>query len=121
MLNGTDYVVVWAGYLTSVLLVMAGWWWLTRWFPAWLRDPLRAIALIVLLTPTLVDSERGRYAPALFVAGFELVTAADGGVGAVLAVRLLLSAMVAAFAAWTLRLLWYWLFARRRGGRTALK
>ncbi|HND14678.1 MAG TPA: MFS transporter [Pseudomonadales bacterium] len=120
-MNGTDYVVVWAGYLTSALLVMAGWWWLTRWFPVWLRDPLRAIALVVLLTPTLVDSERGLYAPALFVAGFELVTAADGGTGAVLAVRLLLSAMVAAFAAWTLRLLWYGLFARRRGRRTALK
>lgn len=117
MLTGTDYAWVWVCYLAAALLVLLSLWQMTARLPAWLRDPFCAIVMVVLLLPTVVDPARALYAPALFVTAFELVAAQDGGVGVVLGVRLLLSAMLAAVAAWLLRLLWYWLFGRRRSRR----
>lgn len=120
MFNEIDYAVIWAAYLASALVLMVAVWRLSKGIPVWVRDPVRAIALVVLLMPELVDPARGLYAPTLFVAGFELATAGEGGTGVVLGVRLLLAAMLAAFVAWGARILWFWLFGRRHAGKRAL-
>lgn len=113
MFNEFDYAVIWGAYLASVFVLLYAWWRLSRRFPTWLRDPLRAVAFVLLLMPELVDPASGLHAPALFVAGFELATTRDGGAGTILGVRLLLASSFAVLLAWSLRLAWNWLFARQ--------
>ena len=89
-------------------------WGLSARFWSWIKDPLRAVAAVLLLTPGSVDAEGNFLAPAIFIVAFELLTVEDGGIGPLLGVRLLLFVIGAVLAAWVLRALWYWLVASRR-------
>jgi hypothetical protein len=114
MLTATDYFMAWSVYLLSAGIVLLALWRLSRPLWGWLRDLLRVVCAVVLLMPAAVDEGGAHLAPAVFVAGFELLAAPDGGMGPLVGVRLLLVAMLAVLAAWVLRLLWFWLVSGRR-------
>jgi hypothetical protein len=113
-MNATDYALAWSLYLLACAVVLFTVWGLSsRWW-SWIKDPLRAVTAVLLLTPGSVDADGDFLAPAIFIVAFELLTAEEGGIGPLLGVRLLLFALTAVLAAWLLRASWYWLVARRR-------
>jgi len=119
MLSFSDYLLAWSLYaLASGVLIIAVWR-ITARFWSWVKDPLRALSAVLLLTPAAVDADGRFHAPAIFVAAFELLTAEGGGIGPLIGVRLLLFSIVAVIGAWLLRLLWYWLVGSRQGRSAA--
>lgn len=114
MMNASDYALAWSLYLLACAVVLFTLWGLSARFWSWIKDPLRAVAAVLLLTPGSVDAEGNFLAPAIFIVAFELLTVEDGGIGPLLGVRLLLFVIGAVLAAWVLRALWYWLVASRR-------
>ena len=116
MMNASDYALAWSLYLLACAVVLFTVWGLSARFWSWIKDPLRAVAVVLLLTPGSVDAEGYFLAPAIFIVAFELLTVEDGGIGPLLGVRLLLFVIGAVLAAWVLRALWYWLVASRRTG-----
>jgi len=115
-MNASDYALAWSLYLLACAVVLFTVWGLSARFWSWIKDPLRAVAVVLLLTPGSVDAEGNFLAPAIFIVAFELLTVEDGGIGPLLGVRLLLFVIGAVLAAWVLRALWYWLVASRRTG-----
>jgi len=113
MMTPEDYLLAWSLYLGACAVLLIATWRLTRPFWGWLRDLLRVVVAVLLLTPASVDLEGGHLAPSMFVVAFELLTAPEGGTGPVLAVRLLLFAIFGVIGAWALRLLGWWLLGRR--------
>ena len=113
-MNTTDYALAWSLYLLACAVVLFAVWGLSSRFWSWLKDPLRAVTAVLLLTPGSVDADGNFLAPAIFIVAFELLTAEEGGIGPLLGVRLLLFVLIAVLAAWLLRALWYWLVASRR-------
>lgn len=116
MMNASDYALAWSLYLLACAVVLFTVWGLSARFWSWIKDPLRAVTAVLLLTPGGVDAEGNFLAPAIFIVAFELLTVEDGGIGPLLGVRLLLFVIGAVLAAWVLRALWYWLVASRRTG-----
>lgn len=110
----SDYIMAWSIYLVSAVAVMVVFWRFTDAFWVWLRDALRVMLAVVVLTPASVDGTQAHLAPAIFVVVYELLTAADGGLGPLVGVRLLLIAAFAVLAAWALRFLWNRLVASRQ-------
>ena len=113
-MNATDYALAWSLYLLACAVVLFTVWGLSARFWSWIKDPLRAVTAVLLLTPGSVDADGNFLAPAIFIVAFELLTAEEGGIGPLLGVRLLLFVLIAVLAAWLLRALWYWLVASRR-------
>lgn len=113
MLSATDYVMAWSIYLLGACALLITAWRLSRGLWKWIREPLRVVLAIAVLMPAAVDETAERLAPALFVVGFELLSAPQGGMGALLGVRMLLVAIFAVIAVTVLRLLWIWLVAGR--------
>ncbi len=72
LLFANDYLLAWIAYAVAALGGLLVWFRLTRPFWRWLREPLRLIMAVLLLTPTLVDAERGIYAPALAISALDL-------------------------------------------------
>ena len=72
LLFTNDYLLAWIAYAVAALGGLLVWFRLTRPFWRWLREPLRLIMAVLLLTPTLVDAERGLYAPALAISAMDL-------------------------------------------------
>ena len=114
MPTGTDYLLAWCVYLLSAVALLFVVWRLTRRFWFWLRDPLRVLAAVILITPSPMDQGLEHLAPALFVIAFELLGKPDGGIGTVVAIRLLLIALVALLGIGIVGFLWYWLVEMRR-------
>jgi hypothetical protein len=114
MMNASDYALAWSLYLLACAVVMFTVWGLSARFWSWIKDPLRAVTAVLLLTPGSVDADGNFLAPAIFIVAFELLTAEEGGIGPLLGVRLLLFVIIAVLVAWVLRALWYWLGASRR-------
>ena len=110
----SDYSMAWSIYLLSALSVLFVFWRLTAGAWTWLRDALRVIVAVLVFTPASVDGTQATLAPAAIVAGYEFLTAADGGLGPLLGVRMLLIAGFGVAAAWLLRFLWNRLVAGRR-------
>ncbi len=113
-MNATDYALAWSLYLLACAVLLFTVWGLSSRFWSWIKDPLRAVTAVLLLTPGSVDADGNFLAPAIFIVAFELLTAEGGGIGPLLGVRLLLFALIAVLVAWLLRALWYWLVASRR-------
>jgi hypothetical protein len=113
-MNATDYALAWSLYLLACAVLLFTVWGLSARFWSWIKDPLRAVTAVLLLTPGSVDADGNFLAPAIFIVAFELLTAEEGGIGPLLGVRLLLFAIIAVLVAWLLRALWYWLVASRR-------
>ena len=116
MLTSTDYLMAWSIYLLSAVVLMLTVWRMSAHFWGWVKDMLRVGTAALLLTPAPVDGDTQHLAPALFNVVFELLSAPEGGTGALLGVRVLLIMIIAVLTAWLLRFLWYWLVLR---GRTA--
>lgn len=68
-----DYPLAWSIYLLGALGGFLVWWRLTRWMWRYLREPLWILGAALLLTPTLMDAERGFQAPAIAITAMELV------------------------------------------------
>lgn len=67
-----DYLLAWIAYGVAALGCLLVWFRLTRPLWRWLREPLRLVMAVLLLTPTLVDAERGLYAPAVAIGALDL-------------------------------------------------
>lgn len=72
LLFANDYLLAWIAYAVAALGGLLVWFRLTRPLWRWLREPLRLIMAVLLLTPTLVDAERALYAPALAISALDL-------------------------------------------------
>lgn len=68
--------LVWG--VASVVVIGCGLWLTRRWKPLWLRDLVRALAIVTLLVPVTTGSEDGHFAPAYLVMFFEAVLQETG-------------------------------------------
>lgn len=68
-----EYLLAWTVYGVSALGCLLVWLRMTRPLWRWLREPLRLLMAVVLLSPTLVDPERGLFAPAVAVMALDLL------------------------------------------------
>ena len=67
-----DYLLAWTLYAIAAVGGLLVWFRLTRPLWRWLREPLRLVMAVLLLTPTLVDAERGLYAPAVAISALDM-------------------------------------------------
>ena len=73
-MSDIDYVLTWAVYLLSVVLICYPLWKLTSILPwATLRRLVRANVLTLLLVPCAISAEISSYAPAFIALAFELL------------------------------------------------
>ncbi|MCY1338245.1 hypothetical protein D9M68_196420 [compost metagenome] len=68
-----DYLLAWAAYGLAALGCLLVWYRLTGWMWRWLREPLRLLAAVLLLTPTIVDPAKDLFAPAVAITALDLV------------------------------------------------
>lgn len=68
-----EYLLAWAAYAVAGLGCLLVWFQLTGWMWRWIREPLRVVMAVLLLTPTLVDQGRELYAPALAISALDLL------------------------------------------------
>ena len=115
----SDYIMAWSIYLLSAVAILVVFWRATSGVWTWLRDALRVILAVVVLTPASVDGTQENLAPAAIVAGYEFLTAQDGGLGPLLGVRMMLISAFGVVAAWLLRFLWNRLVVGRRAPNAA--
>lgn len=69
----TDYSLAWAIYGVAALGCLLVWFRATRWMWRWLREPLRLLAAVLLLTPTIVDPAKELFAPAVAITAMDLL------------------------------------------------
>jgi hypothetical protein len=62
-----DYQLAWALYAVAALGCLLVWFRLTGWMWRYLREPLRVLAVVLLLTPTIVDPGKELFAPAIAI------------------------------------------------------
>ena len=58
-----DYLLAWGAYAVAALGCLLVWFQLTGWMWRWLREPLRLLVAVLLLTPTVVDPGKDALAP----------------------------------------------------------
>lgn len=68
-----DYLLAWGLYAIAALGCLLVWFRLTGWMWRFLREPLRVIVAVLLLTPTIVDPARELFAPAIAVTAMDLL------------------------------------------------
>lgn len=68
-----DYLLAWGIYAIAALGCLLVWCRMTRWIWRWLREPLRVIVAVLLLTPTIVDPARELFAPAIAITALDLL------------------------------------------------
>ncbi|QLF91786.1 MFS transporter [Pseudomonas sp. ABC1] len=68
-----DYSLAWTLYAVAALGCLLVWWRMTRWMWRWLREPLRLLMAVLLLTPTILDPEQGTYAPAVAITALDML------------------------------------------------
>lgn len=68
-----EYLIAWAVYAIAALLLLVVSFKATGWLWRWLREPIRLVVAVLLVTPALVDAEHGLYAPAIAVTVLDLV------------------------------------------------
>ena len=67
-----DYTLVWGLYALAALGCLWVGFKLTGWMWRWLREPLRVILAVLLLTPTIVDPVKDAFAPAIAITALDL-------------------------------------------------
>lgn len=72
-LFANDYLLAWTAYGIAALGCLLVWFRITRPMWRWLREPLRLIIAVMLLTPTIVDPARELFAPALAVTALDVL------------------------------------------------
>lgn len=72
-LLANEYLLAWAAYGLAALGCLLVWFRITRSMWRWLREPLRLIIAVVLLTPTIVDPARELFAPAVAITALDVL------------------------------------------------
>ncbi|WP_165674462.1 MFS transporter [Metapseudomonas otitidis] len=72
-MNEHDYLLAWGAYAVAALGCLLVCFRATGWMWRWLREPLRLVVAVLLLTPTPVDPGRDLYAPAVAVTALDMV------------------------------------------------
>ncbi|MBV4533463.1 MFS transporter [Pseudomonas farsensis] len=62
-----DYLLAWGVYAVAALGCLLVAFKFTGWMWRWLREPLRVIVAVLLLTPTIVDPVKDSFAPAIAI------------------------------------------------------
>ena len=70
-LFANDYLLAWSIYGIAALGCLLVWFRVTRPLWRWLREPLRLIVAVLLLTPTIVDPTRELFAPAVAITALD--------------------------------------------------
>lgn len=68
-----DYLLAWGLYAVAALGCLLVWFRMTGWMWRWLREPLRVIVAVLLLTPTIVDPAKELFAPAIAISALDLL------------------------------------------------
>ncbi|WP_218165296.1 MFS transporter [Pseudomonas agarici] len=68
-----DYLIAWGCYAFAALGCLLVWFRLTRWTWRWLREPLRLLGAVLLLSPTILDPVKERFAPAVAITALDLL------------------------------------------------
>ncbi|MDH4582032.1 MscL family protein [Pseudomonas sp. BN415] len=68
-----DYLLAWAAYGVAALGCLLVWFRLTGWMWRWLREPLRLLVAVLLLTPTIVDPAKDMFAPAVAITALDVL------------------------------------------------
>ncbi|BAN47585.1 hypothetical protein [Metapseudomonas resinovorans] len=68
-----DYLLAWAAYGIAALGCLLVWFRLTGWMWRWLREPLRLLMAVLLLTPTIVDPAKDLFAPAVAITALDVL------------------------------------------------
>lgn len=72
-LIANEYLLAWSAYGIAALGCLLVWFRITRSMWRWLREPLRLIMAVLLLTPTIVDPAKELFAPAVAITALDLV------------------------------------------------
>ena len=67
-----DYTLAWGLYAVAALGCLLVGFKLTGWMWRWLREPLRVIIAVLLLTPTIVDPVKESFAPAIAISALDI-------------------------------------------------
>ncbi|HSC82559.1 MAG TPA: MFS transporter [Pseudomonas sp.] len=68
-----DYLLAWGVYAISALGCLLVWCRMTGWIWRWLREPLRVLVAVLLLTPTIVDPSKELFAPAIAITALDVL------------------------------------------------
>lgn len=68
-----DYLLAWSAYGIAALGCIVVWFLMTGWMWRWLREPLRLLVAVLLLTPTVVDPGKDALAPAIAITAMDLL------------------------------------------------
>ena len=68
-----DYLLAWAAYGVAALGCLLVWFRLTGWMWRWLREPMRLLVAVLLLTPTIVDPAKDMFAPAVAITALDVL------------------------------------------------
>ncbi|WP_019341631.1 hypothetical protein [Stutzerimonas stutzeri] len=72
-LFANEYLLAWSAYGIAALGCLLVWMRITRPMWRWLREPLRLIVAVLLLTPTIVDPAKDLFAPAVAITALDLL------------------------------------------------
>ncbi|WP_028694622.1 hypothetical protein [Pseudomonas cremoricolorata] len=67
-----DYTLAWGLYAFAALGCLLVCFKLTGWMWRWLREPLRVVLAVLLLSPTIVDPAKDSFAPAIAISTLDL-------------------------------------------------
>ncbi|MES2819979.1 MAG: MFS transporter [Pseudomonadota bacterium] len=68
-----DYLLAWSLYAVAALGCLLVGFRLTGWMWRYLREPLRVVMAVLLLTPTIVDPAKERFAPAVAITAMDML------------------------------------------------
>ncbi|WP_137886585.1 MFS transporter [Pseudomonas sp. 2FE] len=68
-----DYLLAWAAYGIAALGCLLVWFRLTSWMWRYLREPLRLLVAVLLLSPTIIDPTKELFAPAIAITALDLL------------------------------------------------
>ena len=68
-----DYLLAWTLYVVAALGCLLVWCHMTGWLWRWLREPLRVLVAVLLLTPTIVDPAKELFAPAIAITALDVL------------------------------------------------
>ena len=68
-----DYLLAWGLYAVAALGCLLVGFRLTGWMWRWLREPLRVVMAVLLLTPTIIDPVKESFAPAIAISALDVL------------------------------------------------
>lgn len=68
-----DNLLAWAAYAIAALGCLLVWLRMTGWMWRYVREPLRVVMAVLLLSPTIVDPARELFAPAIAVIALDML------------------------------------------------